>query len=177
MEYESFQLKDGRTVMFKRLTEEDLLQMMEVFNSIIAEGSYFPRNEGVPDLETARQWYHDHAKAGLFYLAAKVNGEFVGGATIEPKRGKESHIAVFGIYLKQSFRNMGIGTRLVQKIIQIARSKGFEMIELSVFSSNQRALHLYNKFGFEEVGRIKNGIKFSDGTYADEVLMVLNIRA
>jgi len=177
MEYERFQLKDGRTVMLEQLKEEDLSQMIEVFNSVITEGSYFPRNEGVPDLETARQWHQDHVKAGLFYLAAKVDGEFAGGATIEPKRGKESHIAVFGIYLKQQFRNMGIGTRLVQRIIEIARSKGFEIMELNVFSSNQRALHLYSKFGFEEVGRVKNGIKFSDGTYADEIHMVLNIRS
>jgi len=176
MEYERSRLKDGRTVVFNELKEQDLPKMMEVYNSVIEEDVYFPRNDGLRDLEEARQWYQDHCKAGLFYLAARVNNEFVGGATIEPRRGKSYHVAYFGIYLQPQFRNMGIGTHLIKAIIEIARGKGLEMIELSVFSSNRRALELYQKFGFQEIGRVKKGVRFSDGTYSDEIIMVLNLR-
>lgn len=176
MEYDRIKLKDGRTVIFDELKEQDLPEMMEVFNSVIEERIYFPRDEGVPDIETARQWYKDHIKSGLFYLAARVDDEFVGGATVEPGRGKTSHVAYFGIYLRREFRNMGIGTRLIKAIIEIARRKRFEMIKLNVFSSNRQAVRLYQKLGFLEVGRIKGGIKLSNGTYDDEIIMVLNIR-
>ncbi len=175
MEYDRFQLEDGRTVVLEELKEQDLPEMMKVFNSVIEEDAYFPRNEGVPDLETARQWHQDHVKAGLFYLATKVNSEFVGGATIEPLGGKVSHVAWLGIYLKRQFRNIGIGTRLIKKLIQIAREKGFEKIRLMVFASNLQALRLYEKLGFQEVGRIKHGIKFKDGNYTDEVIMLLDL--
>jgi L-amino acid N-acyltransferase YncA len=176
VEYDRFRLKDERTVVFDELKEQDLPRLVEAFNSVIEEGLYFHRNEGLPDLETARQWYQNHVEAGLFYLAARVNGELVGGATIEPGPGKSSHVAYFGIYLKQQFRGMRIGTRLIKRIIEIARLKGFEMIKLTVFSSNQQALHLYQKFNFKEVGRIKDCVKFSDGKYSDEIIMVLNLK-
>lgn len=176
MEYGRFQLKDGRTVTFDKLEEQDLPQLIEVFNSVIREGLYFHRNEGLPDLKTAKQWYKNHTRAGLFYLAARVNGELVGGATIEPGPGKASHVAYFGIYLQREYRSTGIGTRLMRKIIEIAQQKGFEMIKLTVFQTNHQALCLYKKFGFQEIGRISSGVKFSDGTYTDEIIMVLNLK-
>jgi len=112
----------------------------------------------------------------MTYVAARVNGELVGGATIEPRQGKASHRAYFGIYIKKEFRNMGIGTRLINKIIEIARQKKIEIIELTVFALNQRALNVYSKFGFQEVGRVKDGIKFLDGTYTDEIIMTLSLK-
>lgn len=163
-------------MIFDDLKEQDLPKLIEVFNSVIEEGLYFHRNEGLPDLETARQWYQNHIKAGLFYLAARVNGELVGGATIEPGLGKASHVAYFGTYLKRRFRSMRIGTRLLKKIIEIAQQKEFEMIKLTVFQTNQQGFRLYKKFGFREVGRIKGGVKFLDGTYTDEIIMVLSLK-
>ena len=176
MEYEGFQLKDGRMVIFDELKEQDLRELIEVHNSVIEEGLYFHRNEGLPNLETAREWYQNHIKAGLFYLATRVNRELVGGATIEPGPGKASHVAYFGIYLKRQFRSIGIGTRLIKRIIEIAQQKGFEIIKLTVFQTNRQAFRLYKKFGFREIGRIKGGVKLLDGTYTDEIIMVLNLK-
>ena len=176
MEYDRFQLKDGRMVIFDELKEQDLRELIEVHNSVIEEGLYFHRNEGLPNLETAREWYQNHIKAGLFYLAMRVNRELVGGATIEPGPGKASHVAYFGIYLKRQFRSIGIGTRLIKRIIEIAQQKGFEIIKLTVFQTNRQAFRLYKKFGFREIGRIKGGVKLLDGTYTDEIIMVLNLK-
>ena len=176
MEYDRFQLKDGRIVTFDELKEQDLPKLINVYNSVIEEGLYFHRNEGLPDLETARQWYQNHLKAGLFYLAARVNGELVGGATMEPGPGKSSHVAYFGIYLKRQFRSIGIGTRLIKRIIEIAQRKGFEIMKLTVFQTNQQAFRLYKRFSFREIGRIKGGVKFLDGTYTDDIIMVLNLK-
>ncbi|MFQ6074057.1 MAG: GNAT family N-acetyltransferase [Candidatus Bathyarchaeia archaeon] len=86
-------------------------------------------------------------------------------------------MAYFGIYLKRQYRSKGIGTRLLKRIIEIARLKGFEMMKLTVFQTNQQALRLYKKFGFREIGRIRGGVKFLNGTYTDDIVMVLNLKA
>jgi len=112
----------------------------------------------------------------MTFIAARVNNQIVGGATLEPGRGKASHAAVLGIYLEKEFRNTGIGTLLMEKTIETARERGFEIVWLMVFASNQRAIHLYKKLGFKECGRIKNGIKFPDGTYTDKIIMTLSLR-
>ncbi|MFQ6067977.1 MAG: GNAT family N-acetyltransferase [Candidatus Bathyarchaeia archaeon] len=70
----------------------------------------------------------------------------------EPRKSKSSHLGYFGIYIKKEFRNLRIGTHLISKIIEIARQIDFKIIQLSVFASNKRVIHIYEKFGFQEVG-------------------------
>jgi len=175
MIYDKFELADGQIVMFVDLDEGDLPELILVYNSVVKEGKYFLRNEGLSSIEEASEWFHEHVKAGLTYLAVKVNGKLVGGATIEPREGKASHVAYFGIYIKKDFRNQGIGTRLTRKIIELAYQKKFEIIQLYVFASNKQAIHIYKKLGFEEAGRIKNGVRLSDGSYIDEIIMSLHL--
>ena len=41
---------------------------------------------------------------------------------------------------------------------------------------NDRAYHLYESLGFKECGRVPNANKYDDGTYSDDILMVLSLR-
>ena len=68
---------------------------------------------------------------------------------------------------------MGLGTELTKTFIEIARKSRFEIIQLSVYTTNERAFHVYKKCGFKECGKLTHDVKFADGTYADRVLMEL----
>ena len=68
---------------------------------------------------------------------------------------------------------MGIGTQLIDMAIrETKRLNNKEKIVLSCFSSNQRALHLYEKLGFQVIG-LKKSQFYIDSKYYDEVLMEL----
>jgi len=175
MIYDEYKLADDRIVTFTDLNENDLPELTSVYNRVIEEGKYFLRNEGISSNEDALKWFREHVKAGLTYVVVKVSCELVGGATIEPREGKASHVGYFGIFMKKEFRNLGIGTRLTRKIIELAREKKFEIIQLYVFASNKQAIHVYKKLGFEEIGRIRRGVKLSDGTYTDYITMTLHL--
>ena len=154
MAKKKLKLPDGRTLTFFRLREQDLPKLIPVYNSVIQEGLYFHRNEGLPDLKTAQKWYREHVEAGMTFVTARVGNKIVGGASLEPGRGKASHRAILGIYLQKEFRNMGIGTRLMKTALETARERNFEIIWLMVFASNQRAIRLYKKLGFRELSLI-----------------------
>ena len=168
-----FRLADGRVARLEDLREQDLPEVVETLNSVIREGVYLTLNEEIVDMEMERKWYHDHMEAGMTYLVVRVDDEIVGGASIEPRVGKESHVAVYGAFIKKGFRNMGIGTQLTEALIEVARQRGFEIVELAVYGSNERAFHVYKKCGFQEVARIKRGVKLPDGTYTEKIIMVL----
>ena len=53
-------------------------------------------------------------------------------------------------------RNEGIGTQLFLKLLGAARDKGVDSVYLEVRVGNAPARHLYEKFGFEEIGYRKN---------------------
>lgn len=45
-------------------------------------------------------------------------------------------------------------------------------VELDVVKNNERALKMYQSFGFEIAGTRENALRYSDGSYADEYLMI-----
>jgi ribosomal-protein-alanine N-acetyltransferase len=52
-------------------------------------------------------------------------------------------------------RGRGLGTHLLARVLEVARARGVEMVFLEVRPSNERAVDLYRRFGFTEVGRRK----------------------
>jgi ribosomal protein S18 acetylase RimI-like enzyme len=51
-----------------------------------------------------------------------------------------------------------------------------EKIKLSVIATNERAIGLYKRFGFQEEGRRLRELKYSNGSYADTILMARIVR-
>lgn len=63
------------------------------------------------------------------------------------------HIAIVDWAITPELRGRGIGTAILQAILEEARQAGRE-VRLKVFSSNGAALRLYLRFGFEPVSAI-----------------------
>jgi ribosomal protein S18 acetylase RimI-like enzyme len=97
--------------------------------------------------------------------------DLVGTAGFFIRQGrKEAHKGVlWGMYVRARARKAGIGKQLAEAIICHARQH-VELIQLTVVSSNEPALRLYESLGFVEYGIEKNSLK-QNGCYWDEVLM------
>lgn len=176
MVYKTVRLKDGRTATLEWLREKDLPEVVEALNSVIREGKYISMNNEITDIEEERKWFELGIKAGMLYLVVRVDDKLVGGASIRPHTDKRAHVAEFGVYLREGYRNLGLGTTLTKIFIEIAKKHGFEILQLSVFAANKRAFHMYKKCGYKECGRLTRDIKFLDGTYTDRILMELPLK-
>ncbi|MGA3112389.1 MAG: GNAT family N-acetyltransferase [Candidatus Bathyarchaeia archaeon] len=171
MQYKTVTLKNGQTASLGWLEQADLAEVIEALNSVIREQKSLLILNEINDLEFEHQWFAEEIDLGMRYLVARVGGKVVGGASLTPLSGKRSHIAEYGIYVIDSHRDLGLGTLLTKAFVEIARKSRFEIIQLSVFSNNKRAMHIYGKCGFKKCGKLKNDVKFADGTYADRILM------
>ncbi|MDD6879567.1 MAG: GNAT family N-acetyltransferase [bacterium] len=60
------------------------------------------------------------------------------------------------LFVKKSKRNMGIGTKLIQKIIEYSINNNYKNISLEVKKNNKAAIYLYEKFNFKKVAIRKN---------------------
>lgn len=65
----------------------------------------------------------------------------------------------------------GLGLFLLDKVIACARGLSMESILLEVRPSNLRALKVYEKYGFTEIGRRKNYYPAHDGLREDAIVM------
>lgn len=83
------------------------------------------------------------------YFVAKLENNILGFAGIW-KAVDDVHIT--DIVVKKSNRQTGIGSKLLEKLIQTAKSQNFNSITLEVNELNLPAINLYLKYGFKNVG-------------------------
>ena len=70
-----------------------------------------------------------------------------------------------------NFHSMGIGSALMNKLLEYCNNIfKIKKIELSVFSSNKKAIRLYKKYGFSIEG-IKRQSVLINGKFEDEIFM------
>lgn len=82
-----------------------------------------------------------------------------------------------GIAVADEARGLGIGTRLLEAIIEEARARGLTAVRLDVIDTNPRARSLYERFGFEPQSTIHLGpFKYLFG-FRSATTMVFRIAA
>lgn len=98
------------------------------------------------------------------YIVAKENDVIVGfaGILITP-----DDTEITNIVTKKSERKRGIGSLLLDRLIVMTKELGKNSISLEVNELNKSAISLYEKSGFEIVGKRK---KYYDGV-SDAILM------
>jgi len=106
---------------------------------------------------------------------AEVDGRVVANSQIGRKGGYSNHVGGLGIGIRKGYRDIGIGTEMLKALITKAEEMGLKMLTLGVFSSNDRAMHVYNKVGFRETGRFPKEI-YKDGRYIDHIIMAEEIQ-
>jgi L-amino acid N-acyltransferase YncA len=166
-------LNNGQAASLSWLEEKDLPELVEVLNSVIREKTYLLMDQEITDLNSEREWFQKSTEAGRRILVARVDSKLVGAASMSVFKGKQAHVAQFGIYIAKGFRNRGLGTILINELIDVARKSGVEVVQISAFSTNKRAVHVYQKCGFKKCGKLTRDVKFADGTYADRIMMEL----
>lgn len=106
-------------------------------------------------------------------ICAFSGGEPVASLSVNPvgSRVKLRHRAEFGLAVIRAYWHLGLGGLLLREGLIAAKSLGFEQLELAVYSDNGRAIRLYERFGFEHWGRVRNAFRLEDGSYRDDLLM------
>ena len=103
-------------------------------------------------------------------IVALDGDRIVANASIERNRiPRYSHRAELSITVLRDYWGRGIGSRLMEMLIDFAKESGVEIISLDVRADNERAKALYKKFGFKTVGvyekYFKIGNEYFDGEF------------
>ena len=110
------------------------------------------------------------------FIVAEKSGEIIGSLIcVGSERIRIKHNTVLGMSVMEKYRNQGIGSQLLEYVITWAKkTKIVKRIELHVFKTNVRAIHLYRKYGFKIEGEKQNALKVND-KYINEYIMALSI--
>ncbi len=104
-------------------------------------------------------------------LTAVHEGKPCGIATLclMPYR-KLAHQCLVSIIVSKEVRGKGVGTLLMNNLMHLAKDYfGIEVLYLEVYEGN-RAISLYERFGFREIGLQKHFMK-ENGEYIGKIIM------
>jgi ribosomal-protein-alanine N-acetyltransferase len=103
-----------------------------------------------------------------FIAAQTPDGKVLGyaGLTVVLDEGYINNIAV-----RKEYRRSGVATALLDVFLRFGKEKKLSFLTLEVRASNDAAIALYAKYGFEEVGRRRN---YYEDPREDALLMTHN---
>jgi ribosomal-protein-alanine N-acetyltransferase len=129
----------------------------------VERASYpFPWSEGI---------FRDCLRVGYLCRVAEVDREIVAYGIVAMGAG-EAHL--LNLCVREDFRTMNIGRRLLQLLVERAREAGVEAVFLEVRPSNPIAIALYESEGFVAVGRRK-GYYQATGGREDALVLKLDL--
>lgn len=175
-----YQLKDGRTLLLRDPVEADAPEMVDYLKIVGGETDFLLCDEnGIEGLtvEGEIDWIRATlaAKNTKMFIGT-IDGEIVLVCDVRAAaRSRLSHCAEVAISIKRSCWHIGVGSIAMQAMIDFAKSTGeLRQLSLEVREGNERALALYKRFGFVEVGRHSGRICVR-GEYFDETLLDLDL--
>lgn len=170
-------LKDGRTCILRPTSPEDSEAMIEYMRVTAGETPFLLRypDEVSYTVEGEREILSRILDdPGHAMIVGIVNGKVAGNCSLSGigVKRKIRHRCSLAITLYKEYWGLGIGTAMIGYLTELAKQVGYEQIDLEVVAENEQAQALYRKCGFVETGRRYHALKFDDGTYHDEILMV-----
>ena len=104
----------------------------------------------------------------IYLVAIDLDGSILGFAGVQFIVDEAD---ITNIVTRKSFRNKGIGSKLLENLIIVSKEKNMSSITLEVNENNTYAISLYKKFNFETTGLRK---KYYNGT-DNAIIMKLDI--
>jgi phosphinothricin acetyltransferase len=104
-------------------------------------------------------------------LVAEIEGRVVGWASLSAHspRPAWSPTVELGLYLAPDQRSRGIGSSLMTAILERAQELGYHVVLGRIVADNEASLRLGVRFGFAEVGRLRE-VGYKSGTLLDVVI-------
>ena len=174
---ETLTFKDGRKYTLRSVEPEDAPLMLKYMKIMLGETPFLlrsPEEFNYTAEDEARVLAGRKDDPRSLMLVAEMDGEIIAAADVCSHGAKSRlwHRGEVGISVRKDFWRQGIGSAMMERLVAFAREAGYEQLELTVESKNIRAINLYLKNGFVVYGTRPHGMKYADGTYENDYLMM-----
>ncbi|HEX6719654.1 MAG TPA: GNAT family N-acetyltransferase [Pyrinomonadaceae bacterium] len=125
-----------------------------------------------PSKENWRKRLSENAE-NIHTLVAIIDDRIVGMVSVAtfPHKPRRRHAGEIAICIHEEWQGKGMGKILMRAIIDLADNwLNLTRLELEVYADNKPAIHLYERFGFEVEGTMRQHA-FRDGQYVDSKVM------
>ena len=162
----------------RKATPEDAAQLLAYLNQIGGESDnlLFGANEMQLPLEQEAAFVESiNRMPTSAMLVGILDGAVVSVASVQGfGRPRIAHRGNVALSVGKAHWGQGIGTQMMQALLDFSRGAGLKVLELEVRSDNAAAIRLYEKMGFRKFGTYRKFFCIS-GQYFDADYMTLEL--
>ncbi|WFA08896.1 GNAT family N-acetyltransferase [Tissierella sp. Yu-01] len=172
-------IKNGSTITIRKANKLDAEAMLEYLDKISKESDNltFGNGEFKLTLEQEENFIDNISKQNnAIFLIAEIDGKIIGNLSFAGgSKPRIAHTGEFGVSVLKDYWGQGIGTYLIEYLINWSKESGIiRKVNLRVRSDNYSAIHVYKKLGFIEEGLITRDL-FINGNFFDSISMGMKI--
>ncbi len=116
------------------------------------------------------QWNQGHL---LHSRIVAINiGVVAGWAALSPVSSRPHYrgVAEVSVYVGEGYRRNGLGSQLLQELVQESEQHGIWTLQASIFPENGASVHVHEKNGFRLMGR-RERIAQQNGVWRDTLIL------
>lgn len=169
-------LKDGKEIIIRPLSSQDLDALMKFYRGLPPEDRRYLRVD-VTNREVVSQRIK-LAEEGLVHrLIALDKKEIVADGALEMS-GEEwrRHQAEIRVIVARPFRRLGLGTAMIRELYFLAAAKNVEKIVAKMMRPQKAAQKIFRRLGFREEALLPDYVKDLSGKTQDLLVMVCDLK-
>lgn len=159
----------------RKAKESDFPQMLPIFREVIKGGDTYDFEETASGQDAFEYWFGKGVTSFVMESDesnSEAHGKILGFyKIIQNHRGRGSHVANASFMVSRETRGKGIGRKMGEDCIRVAREMGFRAIQFNfVISTNEPAMKLWKSLGFRELCRLPGAFNHKKLGYVDAVI-------
>jgi phosphinothricin acetyltransferase len=148
----------------------DVPAITEIYNEAILTTSATFDTEPKTVIDR-KKWFKAHGPRNPV-IVAEIDGNVIGWASLSEwsTRCAYADTVELSLYIKETFRNRGIGKLLMQAVLGEGKKAGLHTVISRITGGNDVSINLHHQFDFKDIGVMKEvGNKF--GTLLDVYML------
>jgi len=150
-------------------SEKDLDQIWSIFHEIVSAGETYAYPQDTTKEQALDIWLITPRKT----FVVEENGNILGTYYLKTSQaGPGSHVCNCGYMVSSQARGRGLATFMCKHSQDTAKELGYKAMQFNfVASSNEGAVRLWTKLGFETVGKLPKAFDHPVKGYVDALIM------
>jgi L-amino acid N-acyltransferase YncA len=153
----------------REATRNDFEAIWPIFHEIVEAGDTYAYPRDTTMSEGERLWIEAPRKTWV----VEEDGRILGTYYIKTNQaGPGDHVCNCGYMVSATARGRGLATKMCEHSQQVARELGYKAMQFNfVATSNEGAIRLWTRLGFDTVGRLPKAFNHPDLGYIDALVM------
>ena len=168
-------LRDGARVLLRPLVAEDRQALIDLLTPISPDEKRFFRTN-LNDPSIIGKWVDELDYDRVLPLVAVIGDRIVGDATLHFHTGPQRHIAEVRLFMAKDFRQRGLGGKMIQALIDIAKRRSLHILEAQVVADQDHIIRAFQNVGFMVKCTYNDYFMLPDGELRDLAHMIMHLR-